>query len=93
MSDDTEVALIAEQLRHAIDLLRGEINDLAQTQQHAQALDNHRLAALEDARRDHEERIRTLTDGVTTFKVWAGLASGSSGLISLAAFLRAFFGG
>jgi hypothetical protein len=48
---------------------------------------------LEERAGDHETRIRAATDGVTQFKMWAGFASGGSGIVSLIALLRAFFGG
>ena len=70
--------LVAEQLRHAIDLLRAEIETLQREQAHQRALIEQRLAALESASNDHEGRLRSVTDGVTSFKVWSGLASGGS---------------
>lgn len=90
---DPQSALIAEQLRHAIDLLRADIEQLASAQRHADQLASQRLSSLEESMRDHESRIRLVTDGVTQFKVWSGLASGSSSLIALLAFLRTFTGG
>jgi hypothetical protein len=33
-----------------------------------------------------------VTDGVTQFKVFSGLASGGSGIMALAAFIRSFLG-
>lgn len=71
-----QAALIAEQLAHQIDLLRGELK-LAQ----------QRLEALENRALDHETRLRTLTDGVTQFRVLAGLTTGG-GLVSLIILLR-----
>jgi hypothetical protein len=90
---DPQSALIAEQLRHAIDLLRADIDQLAAAQKHADELASQRLSVLEEMARDHETRIRLLTDGVTQFKVWSGLASGSSSLVALLALLRTFVGG
>jgi hypothetical protein len=90
--EDPEANLIAEQLRHTIDLLRAELSAVKAEQAHIKAMSDHRLAALEEARKDHETRLRDVTAGVTQFKVWAGLASGGSGLISLAALLRAWLG-
>lgn len=71
-----QAALIAEQLAHQIDLLRGELK-LAQ----------QRLEALEARAADHETRLRSLTDGVTQFRVLAGLTTGG-GLVSLIILLR-----
>jgi hypothetical protein len=89
---DPQSALIAEQLRHTIDLLRAELDQLAADQRHADQLAGQRLSALEATTQDHESRIRLLTDGVTQFKVWSGLASGGSSLFSILALLRAFLG-
>lgn len=71
-----QAALIAEQLAHQVDLLRGELK-LAQ----------QRLEALEARAVDHETRLRSLTDGVTQFRVLAGLTTGG-GLVSLIILLR-----
>lgn len=89
---EEQAALFAEQMRHALDLLRAELNALRALHTHDRELANHRIASLEAAVRDHELRIRADTDGVTQFKMWAGLASGSSGLMALAALIRSFFG-
>jgi hypothetical protein len=89
-SDEQNAALFAEQMRHAMDLQRAEMDTLRALHNHDRELANHRIAALEAAVRDHELRIRADTDGVTQFKMWAGLASGSSGLMALAALIRSF---
>ncbi len=91
--DENETALIAEQLKHALDLLRGEIDALRAQQTHDREMGTHRLDSLEAQARDHETRLREATDGVVQFKVWAALTSGGSGLLSLAALVKAFFGG
>lgn len=93
VSEAAHAELIAEQLRHTMDLLRADLNALRQEQQHDIELCLHRLNQLEEARRDHESRIRSLTDGVTAFKVWTGLANGSSGLMAIAAFVKSWLGG
>jgi len=91
--DDPRAELLTEQLRHANHLLQAQINALEARQAHQAAITNQRLAALEEGLRDHEGRIRTATEGVTQFKLFSGLASGGSGLMSLVAFLRTFLGG
>ena len=80
--DDRQAALLTEQLSHANHLLQAQIKAL-----------EARLAFLEEDVRDHEKRIRSATEGVTQFKLFSGLASGGSGLMSLAALLRTFLGG
>lgn len=91
MEDDSE--LIAEQLRHTIDLLRAELNVVKAEQVHAKEVYQNRIIALELARDDHETRIRSLQEGVTSFKVWSGLANGGASLISIFALLRTMIGG
>jgi cell division protein FtsB len=71
-----QAALIAEQLAHQLDLVRSDLK-LAQ----------QRLDSLEARAADYETRLRTLTDGVTQFRVLAGMATGG-GLVSLVALLR-----
>lgn len=91
--DETQVALIAEQLRHAISLLQAQINTQEAELGHLRELCDQRLAALERQAGDHETRLRAATDGVTQFKMWSGLASAGSGLVSLIALVKAFFTG
>ncbi len=91
--DETQAQLIAEQLRHANSLVKAEMEALRAELGHYRELTNLRLNELESARLDHENRLRTATDGVTQFKLWAGLANGGAGLISIVAMLKAFLGG
>jgi hypothetical protein len=93
MEENSEAELIAEQLRHTIDLLRAEIAALRQSQEHDREMSGHRLRALEEQSRDHETRLRAATDGVTQFKVWSGLATGGSWIVSVFALIRAWCGG
>jgi len=91
LEDKTE-ALLTEQLRHANNLMQAQIKSLEARLGHQQAMNQQRLAMLEEQIRDHETRIRTATEGVTQFKLFSGLASGGSGLMSLVAILKAFLG-
>ena len=79
--------------RHAVDLLRAEIGEVRVGQQHLGQLLEARLGAVEKQLADQENRLRVAAEGVTQFKLLAGLAGGGSGLISLAALLRTFVGG
>lgn len=92
MSDET-TALLTEQLRHANHLLQAQIKTLEARLAHQQALNHQRLVILEEQIRDHEERIRAATEGVTQFKLFSGLTSGGSSLMALVALLKAFLGG
>ena len=91
--EDKIQALLTEQLQHANHLLQGQIKSLQAQLEHQQTMNGQRLLMLEEQMRDHEQRIRAATEGVTQFKLFAGLASGGSGLMSLAAILKAFLGG
>jgi len=59
---------LTEQLRHANALLQAQIKILDARLAHLQAMNQQRLAMLEEQIRDHETRIRTATEGVTQFK-------------------------
>jgi multidrug resistance efflux pump len=91
--EDKSVALLTEQLQHANHMLQAQIKALDARVSHLQAMNQQRLVALEEDSRDHETRIRAATEGVTQFKLFSGLASGGSGLMSLVALLRTFLGG
>ncbi len=90
---DESTALLTEQLRHANALLQAQIKTLDARLAHQQAMNQQRLSMLEEQIRDHETRIRTATEGVTQFKLFSGLASGGSGLMSLVALIKTFLGG
>ena len=92
MVDDSN-ALLTEQLRHANHLLQAQIKTLEARLAHQGAMNHQRLVTLEAQVRDHEARIRTATEGVTQFKLFSGLTSGGSSLVSLVALIKAFFGG
>lgn len=91
--EDKSAALLTEQLRHANHLLQAQVKAMEARMAHQQALNHQRLAMLEEQIRDHETRIRSATEGVTQFKLFSGLASGGSGLMSLVTLLKVFLGG
>ena len=91
--EDTQIALLNEQMKHALSLLRGDLEMLQTRLEHQDEMNRQRLKALETQSMDHELRLRTATDGVTQFKLWIGLASGSSGVAALAALIKSFLGG
>lgn len=88
-----QIELIAEQLRNAVTLIRADIKRLEVEILHQKEFNNHSVRALEEEVQDHETRLRSATEGVTQFKVWSGLASGSSSLMAMAALVKSFFGG
>ena len=89
--NDPGTDLIAAQLRHTIDLLKAELARNNAALLHYKELSEQRLIELEEARRDHEERLRRLQESATQFKVLAGLATGG-GLLSLIALVRMLSG-
>ncbi len=90
-SSNLAAELMAEKLVHAMDMMRAEIAALRAEQGHQRELFDHRIAQLEDAAKDHEQRLRSNTEGVTQFRQWAGLASGGSAIVSVIALVKAFF--
>jgi cysteinyl-tRNA synthetase len=98
--DDHEAQLLREQLLHMLDNLDARLAALDARYRSDRALSEERLtgieqdlSALQTTLADHEQRLRATGEGVTQLKVWCGLGSGGSGLLALAAALRAFFGG
>lgn len=89
--EDLQGQLVAAKLAHAIDLIRNEISTVKALQDHQKEFTDHRLKTLEESVKDHEQRIRAATDGVTQFKTFHTLASGGSGFMSLLALLKSFF--
>jgi hypothetical protein len=83
-----EADLIGEQLHHAIDLLRADIDRVRASQQHGDEISKHRLEALERKADDFEQRIRSLQESATQFKLLSSLAIGG-GLLSLISLVRA----
>jgi hypothetical protein len=83
MDDKTD--LVLTKFKHTIDLLRAENEKLRAEKDHEKTLYELRLSKIEEDQEDHETRIRSMQEGVTSFKVWSGLANGGAGLISLMA--------
>jgi hypothetical protein len=81
---------MAEKLAHTLDLMRAEIGALRAELVHQKEFHEHRLAALEEDAKDHEQRLRSNTEGVTQFKQWSGLAAGGSSIMSIVALLKSF---
>jgi hypothetical protein len=86
-SEETDPALVASHLRHALDLMSMENKRTQAELDHYKDLANHRLQALEDARKDHEDRLRALQDSATQFKFLVSLAAGG-GLLSIIALIK-----
>jgi hypothetical protein len=91
MDDKTE--LVLSKFKHTIDLLRAETETLRAEKNHEKTLYELRINQLELDQEDHEKRIRVMQEGVTSFKVWSGLANGGAGFVSLLALFRTISGG
>ena len=91
--EDPQIALVREQMKHALDLLRADLDGLQVRLAHQDEVSSLRLKLLENTAADHENRLRTVSDGVTQFKMWTGLVSGSAGLAALTALVKSFLGG
>lgn len=96
--DSTEARLLAEQLGRMVDSINARMNALEERQKHHSELDAEKYAAiradlseLKDQGHDHELRLRAATDGVTSFRVWSGLAAGGSSIVSIIALVKGFF--
>ncbi|HEY3344009.1 MAG TPA: hypothetical protein VGJ97_03715 [Anaerolineaceae bacterium] len=88
--DETQMALIAEQMKHAHSLLRGDLEALRSELKYYRDLTDLRVSDLETEQRDHETRLRSASDGITQFKVYTGLANAGSSLLALLALLKAY---
>jgi hypothetical protein len=90
MDNDQSSQLLAEQLKHLNTLYKARFDALEEKLNHSKEITDQRLSSLESASHDHETRIRDATQGVTQFKLFSGLASGSSSLMSIVALIKAF---
>ena len=89
---DPGVELVAEQIRHAMDLVKGQQDALKAELDHYKQLTNLRLTNLESKDNDMEMRLRTATEGVTQFKLFSGLSSGGSFIMAFVAIIKTFLG-
>jgi hypothetical protein len=90
MTAETEITqnrLIAEQLGHTLDLVRGELATIQANQAHLAEMNAMRLATLEAQAADFEKRLRTLTESATQFKLLVSLAVGG-GMLSTIELIR-----
>ena len=88
-----QVELIAVRLGRIVDRLQDDLREMREELRHYHQLNEARLERLEAQSSDHETRLRDTHTAVTQLRTWAGVSSGSSGLLSIAVLLRSFFGG
>lgn len=89
MADLNQMALVAEQLRHTLDLIRADISEIRAELEHFEELTDTRLERIEKSSEDHEGRIRDLRDSAQQTKTWMGLATGGNSLVSILAIISA----
>ena len=99
MGED-QAAVISEQLGRLEDNIESRFQKIEAMINHQNQISEERMRALrtevgdlKKAKEDHETRIRSATEGVTQFKMYSGLANGGSGLLSIIALVKSFFGG
>lgn len=90
MDGDPASQLLTEQLKHLNTLYKARIDALEEKFRRTEEINAHRLAELASSIKDHGTRIRAATQGVTQFKLFSGLTSGGSGIMSLVALIKAF---
>lgn len=98
MVEDAQAKLLTEQLGRMQDMILSRLKAIEERLEFHTKLDGEKHAALEvllkDVKTDvddHEQRIRAATEGVTTFKVWSGLAAGGSSLVAIVSLIKSFF--
>lgn len=91
--DEPKLQLLISNLRHANSLLNARLHTMEARCMHLLDVQEQRIRSLETQIADHEARLRTVSEGVTQFKLFSGLASGGSGIMSLVAVIKAFLGG
>ena len=99
--DNTQVELIAEQINRIKDNSDARLKRLEVSLQHYQDLDREKLeftraeiAQLKKILEDHETRIRTMDDSVTTQKSYQTIATaGQAALTLIASAIAAWLGG
>ena len=84
--------MLGEQFRHMVEMMDAKLDSIELNQEHLKELIEHRQNYLEKQGEDHEARIRAATEGVTQFKVRPGLTSAGSGILSIMAMVKTFFG-
>jgi hypothetical protein len=83
--------LIAEQLSHALDLIKAENAATRAKLDHESEVLRMEISTLKAWKEDAESRLRSVQDSATQFKVLAGMATGG-GLLSLAALIKVLSG-
>ncbi len=81
--NDPETLLLHEKIHRALDLLEGRLIRMEADQDHQLALLIQRVEVLEHSHLDHEERLRTVMDGVIRLSTRASLAAVGQSLLSL----------
>ena len=91
--DPNEAQLLAEQIRHTLDLLAARLDAIDARLTHLEEINHLRLAAVERAQQDHETRLRAAADSVIRLNTLTGLAqAGQAAFALLLSALAAWLG-
>lgn len=92
--DANEVRLLAEQLRHTLDILNGQIESLQARLVHQGEVTHLRLSSLEQSQADQEARLRAVADSVVRLTTSTSLAQvGQAAFALLLTGVAAWLGG
>lgn len=100
MIEEDQVNLIVEQMAHQRDLFDARFRTIEADLEHHTELEveKHKaidggITELKTVAADHEARIRTANDSITSLRTWTSLFNGSAFVASMAALIKSFLGG
>ena len=79
MTEEAEAKLLIAQLRHTVEMLRAENNQIKTQMEHNREMWQHRISELERQSQDFETRIREATAGTEQFKMYLRLVGAGAG--------------
>lgn len=71
-------------------LIAAQLGRLLDNQASRTAACEAEITRLNECQKDHEDRLRVVTEGVSTWKFYISMAGGGSILVSLGALVKAF---
>lgn len=91
---EPQTLLVAEKIRHILDLLDGRLARLENDQCHRMEMLSRRVQALEQSQTDQEARLRAVADGVIRLNAQGSLTAVGQSMLSLVlAAIAAYIGG
>lgn len=92
MNNDLDsISLLNEQLKHISYIIDSRFILLDEKLVTLRQFVDDRFSSIDRIIQDHESRIRDATEGVTQFKLFFGLASGGSTVMSIFALIKSIF--